>query len=236
MISILANWVRVAQQLILLLFVVNTAGLSGCSGVEGGQVHRGPATNNIEYSMLPAPKVVVTPEVVAEVRRFTRVDRRFIGNALDRGADLIPDVVAELENYGIHRDLLNLAIIESGLSNTARSQSGAVGLWQFIRSTARVYGLEVSFFRDDRKDHILATRAAARHLRDLYLAFNDWPLALAAYNAGPAAVDRAISRYGTRNFWMLCRRGAFRRETQRYVPKFFAVKLIRANNAADVLS
>lgn len=216
-------------QKVFWVFVVSAGFLLvGCAGigVEANPVNR--STPTVEYSPLPAPKQVMNPEVAAEVRRFTQIDRRFIDKALERGVDLIPDIVSGLEDHGVHRDLLNLAIIESGLNPTARSHMGAVGVWQFIKGTAKIYGLQVGLLRDERKDHILATRAAARHLRDLYRAFNDWPLALAAYNAGPAAVDRAIQKHGTRDFWKLCRLGAFRRETRRYVPRFFAVKLIRS--------
>lgn len=232
MIEILAEGCRVAQKHFRVFGAIVMISLSGCSISSIHHDLKDSDGSTIEYSRLPAPKQVINPEVVAEVRRFTQIDRRFIDKAMERGADIIPDVVSELENHGVHRDLLNLAIIESGLNPDAKSHMGAVGLWQFIKGTAKVYGLQVSMFRDDRRDHLLATKAAARHLRDLYVAFNDWPLALAAYNAGPAAVDRAIQRYGTRDFWKLCRLGAFRRETRRYVPRFFAVKLIRATDSA----
>jgi membrane-bound lytic murein transglycosylase D len=232
MIEILAEGCRVAQKHFRVLFVIALMSLTGCTVTGLNRQIDDSESTTIEYSMLPPPKQVINPEVVAEVRRFTQIDRRFIGKAIERGADIIPDIVSELENHGVHRDLLNLAIIESGLKTDARSHMGAVGVWQFIKGTAKVYGLEVSVFQDERKNHLLATKAAARHLRDLYRAFNDWPLALAAYNAGPAAVDRAIQRYGTRDFWKLCRRGAFRRETRRYVPRFFAVKLIRSTDSS----
>jgi len=133
-----------------------------------------------------------------------------------------------LKREGIPSEMLNLAVIESGFRADARSPAGAVGMWQFVKSTARVYGLVVNLFEDQRLDPILSTVAAARHLRDLYNAYQDWYLALAAYNGGTAAVDRAIMKAGTRDFWSIARGGFLREETRNFVARFIAASLVHS--------
>ena len=176
--------------------------------------------------MLPSPKLQITPEVSKEIKYFAHKDPRYIHKAMERRQKYFSTIATIFIDEGIPIELLNLAMIESGFDCDARSPSGAVGMWQFIKSTAEIYGLRVGWFRDDRKDPILSTIAAARHLRDLYQSYSDWYLALAAYNAGPGAVDRAIVRAGVADFWEISRRGLLRRETRRYVPRFIAVSLI----------
>lgn len=130
-----------------------------------------------------------------------------------------------LEEERVPRDLLWLPIIESGMSPSAVSRARAVGLWQFIESTGRRYGLRPDVFEDPRRDPVRATRAAARHLRDLHDRFQSWPLALAAYNCGAGCVQRAIDRAGTRDYWRL----KLPRETREYVPRFFAAVILARN-------
>ena len=101
-----------------------------------------------------------------------------------------------LESYQVPLELRNLPIIESALQPNARSRAGAVGLWQFMIGTAKMYGLEVTSLIDERKDPIKASYAAAHMLKDLYDIFGDWSLAIAAYNCGPGNVSKAIRRSG----------------------------------------
>ncbi|MCB0318399.1 MAG: lytic transglycosylase domain-containing protein [Bdellovibrionales bacterium] len=188
-----------------------------------------PSFRKASYPQLPTPKVQLTPEVEKEVAFFSRYNSSTIRKAISRKNELGPVIEKIFVDEGIPLELLNLAIIESCFNPEARSSAGAVGLWQFMKSTASVYGLEVGYFEDQRKDPILSTLAAARHIRDLYLAYSDWNLALAAYNAGSGSVDRAIIRAKTDNFWELARQARLREQTRRYVAKFYAVMHITNN-------
>jgi membrane-bound lytic murein transglycosylase D len=125
------------------------------------------------------------------------------------------------DKYGVPEELIYLTIIESGLNPIAVSRVGATGIWQFMHGTGKIYGLEVNTFVDDRRDPLKATDAAARHLRDLYNIFNDWGLAISAYNCGTGNVRKAIARSGGKtDFWSV--RSYLPRETQNYYPAYIA--------------
>ena len=132
---------------------------------------------------------------------------------------------------GLPLELLTVAQVESNFDSWALSPKGARGLWQFMPTTARRYGLRVDAVRDDRLDAEKSTRAAARYLRDLYAQFKDWPLALAAYNAGEDAVQRAIERSGNADFWALSNGRQLPRETRAYVPSIFRAIQSRGESA-----
>lgn len=146
---------------------------------------------------------------------------------LERSGRYLPmmkEVFAELD---LPLDLTYLAMIESGFNPRACSRANAVGTWQFMASTGKNYGLNNDWWRDERRDPLKATKAAARHLKDLHKRFDgDWYLAIAAYNAGPGKVDRAIRKSNSRDFWQLCRGSYLRKETKNYLPKLLAVLLI----------
>lgn len=140
---------------------------------------------------------------------------------------------SRFRSYGIPEDMVYLALIESGYSNTAVSRARAVGMWQFITYTARRYGLQVDQWVDERRDPFKATDAAARHLRDLDSMFGSWYLAAAAYNGGMGRVMRGIKRLPgepeeltDETFFDLSDRRYLRRETRDYVPKLIAAALI----------
>lgn len=144
---------------------------------------------------------------------------------LGMGALYFPIFEEQLNLYDVPLELKYLAVIESALNPTARSRAGATGLWQFMFHTGRMYGLNVSSYVDDRSDIYKSTEAAARHLRDLYDIYEDWSLVIAAYNAGPGNVNRAIRRAGgVKDFWLI--RHFLPRETQNYVPAFIAVTYV----------
>ena len=131
----------------------------------------------------------------------------------------------ELDKYNLPLELKYLSIIESALKQEARSWAGASGLWQFMVGTARMYDLDVGMYVDERYDMYKATEAACQHLSDLYERYDDWLLALAAYNAGIGNVNRAIrSSGGKMDFWKI--KPFLPRETQAYVPSFIAVNYV----------
>jgi len=136
----------------------------------------------------------------------------------------------KLAQYGIPQELKYLAVIESALNASARSHAGAAGLWQFMPSTGRIYGLEVNSLVDERLDPYKSTEAACRFLKSLYSVFGDWHLVLAAYNCGPGNVNKAINRSGgKRDFWSIY--PWLPSETRSYVPIFIAANY--ALNYAD---
>jgi len=131
-----------------------------------------------------------------------------------------------LRAEGVPEELANLVFVESGFNMHARSMARAVGPWQFIRGTAKIFGLKMTPYVDQRRDPELSTRAAARYLRRLYGMFDgSWPLALAAYNSGEGTVQRAIRRQGTDDYWSL----RLPRETREYVPQFLAAMEIASD-------
>ena len=130
-----------------------------------------------------------------------------------------------LDAYDLPLELKYLPIIESALKPTARSRAGALGLWQFMLKTGRLYGLESNSLVDDRLDPIKATWAAARYLKEMYDIYKDWHLVIAAYNCGPGNVNKAIRRAGgATDYWSIY--NYLPRETRGYVPAFIAANYI----------
>jgi len=157
---------------------------------------------------------------------FQNRGQGFIEKVLTRAGMYQPMISRVLRKYGLPQDLIYMAAAESGLNPLAVSRAGAAGIWQFMPSRAREYGLKLNQYEDQREDPLKSTDAAAQHLRDLYKEFGDWYLAMAAYDAGPLNVQRAIERTGFANFWKLRELHALPEETQNYVPIFIATALI----------
>lgn len=162
-----------------------------------------------------------------------RSPERHLYGWLGRAETYFPMIERVLEEEGVPDELKYLAMIESGLNPRAASHAAAVGMWQFIRQTGGAYGLTVTDYVDDRMDPEKATRAAARHLRDLYTQYgNDWHLAIAGYNCSPRGVNRAINLARQRGvarptFWDIY--GDLPRETRNYVPMFIATAILASN-------
>ncbi len=152
------------------------------------------------------------------INRYTDSRYGTISRILGMSQYYFPLIEEELIREGLPVELRALPIIESALSPVAVSPMGAAGLWQFMPSTGKSYGLEINSLVDERRDPVLSTRAACRFLKDLYAIYGDWTLAIAAYNCGPGNVNKAIARSGGKTFWDIY--DYLPRETRGYVPAF----------------
>jgi len=151
---------------------------------------------------------------------------------LDRSARYIPVMKDIFKEKNLPEDLVYVAMIESGFNPYAVSWARAVGPWQFMPATGKLYGLKIDWWIDERKDPIKSTNAAAEHLKDLHNLFGSWPLALASYNAGAGKVQRAVLRTRSDDFWDLKASRYIRKETKNYVPKYMAATIIAKNPGA----
>lgn len=151
---------------------------------------------------------------------------------LDRSARYIPVMKDIFREKNMPEDLVYVAMIESGFNPYAVSWAKAVGPWQFMPATGKLYGLKIDWWIDERKDPIKSTQAAAEHLKDLHNLFGSWPLALASYNAGAGKVQRAVLRTRSEDFWDLKASRYIRKETKNYVPKYMAATIIAKNPEA----
>ena len=152
--------------------------------------------------------------------------RAVVESWLVRSGRYLPMILDVFRQKGLPDELVFTAMIESGFNPLAVSHAGAKGLWQFMAPTARLYGLRVDRWLDERLDPEKSTVAAANYLRDLYTSLGSWDLAQAAYNGGEVRVQQAIQRTGSRDFWRLHRTALLRDETRNFVPAIHAATLI----------
>jgi membrane-bound lytic murein transglycosylase D len=178
------------------------------------------------HSDLP---LMMTDQVASYINYFSSRGRSILENGLVRSGRYDEMIRRTLKEEGVPQDLVYLAQAESGFHPLAVSRVGARGIWQFMASRARGYGLQRDWWVDDRQDPEKSTRAAARHLRDLYQQFGDWYLAMAAYNSGPGTVQSAVKRTGYADFWELYHRNVLPKETRNYVPIIVAVTIMAKN-------
>jgi membrane-bound lytic murein transglycosylase D len=160
------------------------------------------------------------------VDRFTTVRRDVVGLWVRRSGQYLGMIFDVFRAKGLPEDLAYTAMIESGFNPTAVSRVGAKGMWQFMAPTARLYGLRVDRWVDERLDPEKSTVAAARYLNDLYVRYGSWELAQAAYNAGEVKIDKAIRGTGSTDFWDLSQSKYLKRETKDFVPAIQAAMVI----------
>jgi membrane-bound lytic murein transglycosylase D len=178
------------------------------------------------HSDLP---LMMTDQVASYINYFSNRGRGVLEHGLERSGRYREMIERVLKQEGVPGDLIYLAQAESGFHPYAVSRVGARGIWQFMGSRARAYDLNRDFWVDERQDPEKSTRAAARHLKDLYNEFGDWYLAMAAYNSGPGTVQSAVKRTGYADFWQLYERNVLPRETRNYVPIILAVTIMAKN-------
>ena len=179
------------------------------------------------HSELP---LMLTDQVAGFINYFsTTRGHETLQHALERGGRYRGMIESSLREQGVPQELIYLAQAESGFHPLALSRVGARGMWQFMASRARGYGLQHNLWVDERQDPEKSTRAAAHHLKDLYNQFGDWYLAMAAYNSGPGTVQSAVKRTGYADFWELYRRNVLPKETRNYVPIILAVTIMAKN-------
>ena len=180
------------------------------------------------HSDLP---LMLTDPVASYINYFSSRGRSTLEHALERGGRYQEMIQRILMEEGVPQELIYLAQAESGFHPLAVSRVGARGMWQFMGIRAKAYGLQRTWWVDERQDPEKSTRAAARHLKDLYNQFGDWYLAMAAYNSGPGTVQQAVKRTGYADFWELYRRNVLPKETRNYVPIIVAVTIMTKNPA-----
>lgn len=193
----------------------------------------------IDLSKIKIPSMTI-PETTIPLQINDLVEKNILF-FMDKGRDhferwlylsgkYFPTISRIFKEEGVPEEMMYLSMMESGLNPSARSWAKAVGLWQFMKGTGKLYGLRGNYWYDERRDFEKATRAAARYLKDLYDEYNDWQLAIAGYNSGGGRINRGIRRSRSYDFWAM--RRYLPRETRNYVPQYIAVTLMSMNPEA----
>jgi len=172
---------------------------------------------------------VINESVNKWIIYFTKDNPDWFQRALSRSEEFETDMKNILISSDVPEELFYLALIESAFVKRAGSRAGAKGIWQFMKGTAKLYGLQVKRGNDERYDPYKSTAAAAAYLKDLYNIYGSWYLAIASYNAGEGRIRNAILRHRERSFWELAAKNALPDETMNYVPKFIAAVIVAEN-------
>jgi len=182
---------------------------------------------NAQHPTLLTSEALVQPLTAFYIEKYSSAGGiAWINSIIKNGNIYLPYVRDEIVQRGLPPELAYLPFIESGYLGTARSKSGAMGLWQFMMNSITPFNIKVNDLIDERRDFRKSTIAALQKLTENYRSLGDWHLALAAYNAGLGAVSRAVKKTNTRDYWALCSKKEFKQETIHYVPKFLAVSYI----------
>jgi len=184
-----------------------------------------------EYGKFDVIQLVENKRFDFYVKLYTGRYKKSFQKWLDRSNEYIYIVRDIFREEGVPEELTYLPFTESGFNPSIMSHAGAMGMWQFMKGTGKIYGLKSNFWVEERRDFEKSTRAAARHLQDLHDRLGDWYLAMAAYNAGLGKVLNAIKRYKTRDFFVMSQRKYryLKLETKDYVPKFLALRYLARN-------
>jgi membrane-bound lytic murein transglycosylase D len=227
---------------------LDLTGLGAAAGIEEGQFEEAPLENILQMTFPVDPKLkdkvreqvaatvsqlplAVNDAVLGYIHFFSGRGHRTLVGGIQRSGRYRPMIQRILDEEGLPEELIHLAQAESGFIPRALSHRAAGGMWQFLKFRGNEYGLQQTRYTDDRMDPEKATRAAARHLHDLYQEFGDWYLAMAAYDCGPVTVERAVERTGYADFWELRSRGVLPVETTNYVPVILAMTIMEKNAA-----
>ena len=188
---------------------------------------------NYQKNMTHIFPMIINKEIIHYIHYYQTTGRDFFKYALSRSERYIPMIKKIFQKIGLPNDLAYLAMIESGFSPTAYSYAGASGMWQFIPSTGRIFGLTINWWVDERRNPVESTYAAAEYLKDLFNKFGSWYLAAAAYNAGELTIERALSLDPGGNFWSISQNKPYLLpgQTRRYVPKIIAAAIIAKDPA-----
>lgn len=208
MMATTANARNTDQQPIEAVLAVSTSGLSQTNvftAVTGdtGTLSPTAVDSFALYKAAQAPQVALNPAAVKFVQDYIKKNTEALEKVEQRSGQVFKIMEPILLKYDIPAELKYLAVVESDLKRTAVSRVGAAGPWQLMPATARELGLKVGKKSDERKQYYKSTTAAAKYLRDLYKTYGDWLLVIAAYNAGPGNINKAIKKAGSRNFWKL---------------------------------
>ena len=205
--------VPLSKVLWIAFFVIASLGLEACRS----------ASSRTTYRPQETPQNVWTQKN-SRINKFLKIytdkSNKTVMMSLKRAQPYLPYIRNELKKRNLPPELAFLPMLESSFNPKAKSQTGALGMWQFTKGTARDYGLRVGWIRDERLNWQKSTRAALDYLDRLNKKFkNNWELALAAYNGGPGYIERSMKKQRTGNFWKL----KLRKESHEYVPKFIAM-------------
>ena len=236
------------EQMVDSIHRMDLAGLGAGENVDEARFEKAPLEDILQMTFPVDPKLkdrvreqvqatvsqlplMVNDAVAGYIHFFEGRGHRTLIAGLERAGRYRPMIQRIFDEEGVPQELIHLAQAESGFMPRAVSRKRATGMWQFMSFRGQEYGLTQTPMLDYRLDPEKATRAAAKHLRDLYTHFGDWYLAIAAYNCGPVAVDRAVERTGYADFWELRSRGVIPVETTNYVPIILAMTIMEKNAA-----
>ncbi|MDR3356044.1 MAG: LysM peptidoglycan-binding domain-containing protein [Spirochaetaceae bacterium] len=185
--------------------------------------------DRLRFPVIPAIYGLDYPLTQTYIHRYSAPSGlKWISSVMKNAEPYLSFIRNELELRGLPPELLYLPVVESGYTGTARSPSGAAGLWQFMRNSIRPY-MTINEYMDERLDFWKSTHGALSKLEENYRAYNDWALSLAAYNSGSGAVNRLIKQTGIKDYWALSEKKHLKNESIQYVPKLLAISLIASN-------